>query len=161
MLSMMDHITKRLAELDKKNDDLYTEDTTPKLRFDRTSRQTKDDLIICGDVFVHSRFVLKSFVQKENSFRARSCHLLSHRVTGRMLTVSKAYEVNIDVSDCLDPVTKADMKVDFVSDKKAGKSKVIEKKNGIIGIRFMGMLDYWPHLLTIFQRLKPVSISCR
>ena len=55
MLSMMDHITKRLAELDKKNDDLYTEENTPKLRFDRTSRQTKDDLVICGDVFVHSR----------------------------------------------------------------------------------------------------------
>ena len=63
-----------------------------------------------------------------------------------MLTVSKAYEVNIDVSDCLDPVTKADLKVDFVSDKKAGKSKIIEKKNGIIGIRFMGRFDFIPQL---------------
>ena len=70
------------------------------------------------------------------------CHLLSHRVTGRMLSVSKAYEVNVDVSDCMDPVTKADLKVDFVSDKKTGKSKIIEKKNGIIGIRFMGELSF-------------------
>ena len=59
MLSMMDHITKRLTTLDKKNDDLYTDDNLPKLRFDATSRQTKDNFVICGGIFVHSRFDLK------------------------------------------------------------------------------------------------------
>ena len=68
MLSMMDHITKRLAELDKKNDDLYTEENTPKLRFDRTSRQTKDDLVICGDVFVHSRYALELVLELKVQF---------------------------------------------------------------------------------------------
>ena len=56
MLSMMDHITTRLTTLDKKNDDLYTDDNLPKLRFDATSRQTKDKIVICGGIFVHSRF---------------------------------------------------------------------------------------------------------
>ena len=56
MLSMMDHITKRLDVLDKRNDDLYADDTSPTLRFDKSSRQmTKDNLVICGDIFVHSR----------------------------------------------------------------------------------------------------------
>ena len=59
MLSMMDQITKRLDVLDKRNDDLYADDTSPTLRFDKSSRQmTKDNIVICGDIFVHSRLVV-------------------------------------------------------------------------------------------------------
>ena len=80
MLSMMDHITKRLDVLDKRNDDLYADDTSPTLRFDKSSRQTtKDNLVICGDIFVHSRLVcpcnkiISCFVFKitENRFSLR------------------------------------------------------------------------------------------
>ena len=68
--------------------------------------------------------------------------MLSHRVTGRVLTLGKAYEVNIDVSDSLDPVTKADFKVDFASDHHTGKWKLLDKKNSIVSVRFMGKL-FW------------------
>lgn len=73
-----------------------------------------------------------------NYLRAKSCHILSHRITGRMLTVGKAYELNIDMSDSLDPIMKSDFHVDLASDTHCGKWKVLDKRKGIISVRFMG-----------------------
>ena len=80
MLSMMDHITRRLDKLDSKNDDIKTEKKEPKLRFDKKVQKCQGDFVICGDIYQRKR--------------ARSCHILSHRVTNRPLTLGKAYEVS-------------------------------------------------------------------
>ena len=79
MLSMMDHITRRLAKLDSKNESIKTEKKEAKLRFDKKVQKHQGDFVICGDIY-HRK-------------RARSCHILSHRVTNRPLTIGKAYEV--------------------------------------------------------------------
>ena len=79
MLSMMDHITRRLDKLDLKNDEIKTEKKEPKLRFDKKVQKCQGDFVICGDIYQRKR--------------ARSCHILSHRVTNRPLTLGKAYEV--------------------------------------------------------------------
>ena len=80
MLSMMDHITRRLDKLDSKNDEIKTEKKEPKLRFDKKVQKCQGDFVICGDIYQRKR--------------ARSCHILSHRVTNRPLTLGKAYEVS-------------------------------------------------------------------
>ena len=55
-----------------------------------------------------------------------------------MLTIGKAYELNIDMSDSLDPIMKSDFHVDLASDTHCGKWKVLDKRKGIISVRFMG-----------------------
>ena len=170
MLSMMDHITRRLDKLDSKNDDIKTEKKEPKLRFDKKVQKCQGDFVICGDIYQRKR--------------ARSCHILSHRVTNRPLTLGKAYEVssiirirdertwpnnirprgrrsaqwsyvstwfqiNVDVSDSLDPVSREDVNVILVNENGeiSGKSKVVSKKDGIYGVRFMCKLLGTKHTL--------------
>merc|ERR1712008_339987 len=53
------------------------------------------------------------------------------------LTIGKAYELNIDISDSLDPISKSDFQIDLASDNHTGKWKVLNKRKGIISVRFM------------------------
>ena len=79
MLSMMDHITRRLDKLDSKNDEIKTEKKKQNYDLIKKVQKCQGDFVICGDIYQRKR--------------ARSCHILSHRVTNRPLTLGKAYEV--------------------------------------------------------------------
>ena len=55
-----------------------------------------------------------------------------------------SFKINVDVSDSLDPVSRDEVNVILTNENGeiSGKSKVVSKKDGIYGVRFMCKLNY-------------------